>query len=208
MRAHRVPRISRTLLGALVGLFPFGGCASSRGASPAPTPPPRALASMETRPATVTPAPAPAEPALSDDPAEPAPSDGAGPPARARKAPAVVPGPVEITGAFDKTILRRALRGRLPDFQDCYGQALERDPHLSGRLSVKFIITPSGEAHAPAVTLSQLPDTGLEKCVLQVFRSLSLPPPAGMVTARYTMLFDRGAPPPSDPPAGEESPHP
>ena len=73
----------------------------------------------------------------------------------------------------------------------CYEKALAHDPHLEGRVSVRFAIDSSGQvASAASAPPTSMPDANVVSCVLREFRALHFPPHAGApVSVVYPFIF-------------------
>ncbi len=73
----------------------------------------------------------------------------------------------------------------------CYEKALVRDPHLEGRVSVRFAQVTS----AASVPPTSMPDANVVSCVLGQFRALRFPPHAGApVSVVYPFIFAAAGP--------------
>lgn len=95
------------------------------------------------------------------------------------------PGPVEVKGSLSKETIRRIVRRQLRRVRHCYEQGLHRRPDLSGRVSVKFLIAPSGIVRAAAISRTSLGDVRVEQCIAKVMRQLDFPAPGGVVSVTY-----------------------
>ncbi len=93
----------------------------------------------------------------------------------------VVHKPTLITDGYDKDLIRRYIRRKLPMIKYHYERALLVNPDLGGTITVTFVIGSNGavlEAHAAG-----LGDTALLAHVEEVFRSIAFPKPAGSIGA-------------------------
>jgi hypothetical protein len=103
---------------------------------------------------------------------------GQGPSLRGRLPPAVIQGIVR--DSYDKP-------------RACYEKGLERDPTLTGRVLVRFVIERDGSVSKAGVSANDLPDCDVTRCVVQGFRNLRFPKPeGGIVTVVYPIMFSPG----------------
>ena len=70
----------------------------------------------------------------------------------------------------------------------CYEVARERNPSLSGRIEVRFLINSDGSVGQAMAAETDLPPQ-VADCVVNTFYSLSLPQQDGAVVAQYPMYF-------------------
>jgi hypothetical protein len=105
-----------------------------------------------------------------------------------------------IAGVIDKDYLKAQIRGLQPLLRECYEQALERQPGLTGKLVVDFAI--EGEPDAGALVTesaidptSSLHEAGLAECVRETMYALELPAPTtgGRVRVKYPFVFRSAA---------------
>ena len=94
----------------------------------------------------------------------------------------------KVTGDLDKNIIRRYIRRKLPRIRNCYEKELLHKPNLQGRVTVNFVIDPSGD-------VSTAQATGLDKtvasCVAAAIKTIQFPKPkgGGVVNVRYPFNF-------------------
>ena len=50
----------------------------------------------------------------------------------------------EVTGSLDKELIRQVIQSHHDQLKYCYENALTRNPKLTGKVSVRFIITEGG----------------------------------------------------------------
>ena len=110
--------------------------------------------------------------------------------------PTRVPGPitvgkVEAIGALSKEAIRRVINRHRNEVKFCYERGLQNRPDLEGRLTMRFMIAPSGMVQVASVSGSTLGDAGVESCVLASVRRWTFPQPEGgggvMVTYPFMM---------------------
>ena len=88
-------------------------------------------------------------------------------------------------------IVRRIVRRSFGRIRYCYERGLQKDPKLQGRITVKFVIDPSGKvtkaSKGPSTTL---PDADVVQCVVRSFESMLFPrPQGGAVVVDYPIDF-------------------
>ncbi|MDB4989272.1 MAG: putative abductin-like protein [Myxococcaceae bacterium] len=100
-------------------------------------------------------------------------------------------GTPEVRGSLSKETIRRAIRLHLNEVRFCYESGLARDPQLAGRLSVSFLIAPSGAVQQAVVKESTLLSQSVSDCVAQAVRRFSFPAPdgGGYVQVTYPFSF-------------------
>jgi len=65
-----------------------------------------------------------------------------------------------------------------PMIKACYTSALQRNRKLRGRMVVRIKTDPdTGRFHRAKIATTELPDTGLEQCVIQTIAQLALEKP-------------------------------
>jgi hypothetical protein len=101
--------------------------------------------------------------------------------------------PVSVSGKLPPEVIQRIVRQNYGRFRLCYEQGLMRNPNLTGRVSVRFVIGRDGAVSNVGSGGSDLPDSGTVSCVLSAFYGLSFPSPdGGIVTVTYPILFSPG----------------
>jgi serine/threonine-protein kinase len=80
-----------------------------------------------------------------------------------------------------------------PELQGCYEKALGKGQDMSGRVAVRFEISPEGRPMLVRIGDTTLPDAEAQTCVLRTFRALRFDPPVGgNHTVSYPLEFDFG----------------
>jgi TonB family protein len=74
----------------------------------------------------------------------------------------------------------------------CYEKQLNARPDLQGRVTIKFMIAPTGEVRAAAVDSSDLGDPKVEQCIASALRRWVFPAPeGGVVVVSYPFLLSQ-----------------
>ncbi len=114
----------------------------------------------------------------------------------ATRVPVVRMGAASIEGGLPPEVVQRVVRQSYGRYRICYEQGLARNPNLTGRVAVRFVIGPDGAVETASTDGSDLPDAEVVGCVATSFRGLDFPSPEyGRVTVVYPILFapDGGA---------------
>lgn len=84
------------------------------------------------------------------------------------------------------------VRSHFGPMRACYEDGLRRDPKLTGRVAVRFVIERDGhvgDAHVDAES-SSMPDPVAEECIAAAFAGIVSPPPnGGIITVVYPIVF-------------------
>jgi hypothetical protein len=117
-------------------------------------------------------------------------------------------------GRLDPAVIQRIVRSDFDAMKACYADGLRRNPHLTGKISTRFVIERDGhvssaadadntppaneiERHlrdAPpsisAPAAPRFPDPAVTSCVVARFAELKFPEPeGGIVTVVYPVIF-------------------
>ena len=108
-----------------------------------------------------------------------------------RTPPRITSGRVDAIGALSKEAIRRVVHRHRNEVKFCYEQGLQGRPDLEGRVTMRFMIAPSGAVQVATVQSSSLANQGVEQCVTQAVRRWAFPQPEGggmvMVTYPFSM---------------------
>lgn len=111
------------------------------------------------------------------------------PPLQAPQATATAEPPAERGGERPRHEIMRVVRQNMKQTRTCYERGLAKNPKLSGRVNVRFTISPEGNV-VVASSDSALADPDVTQCVVAVFRAMSFPPSAGgPVTVSYPVVL-------------------
>jgi outer membrane biosynthesis protein TonB len=93
-------------------------------------------------------------------------------------------------GRLPAEVIQKVVREHFQVLHGCYENGAERNPQLTGRVSVRFVIGPDGTVLSPNAVCTSMPDKAVVSCVVDVFRQLPFPQPeGGSVTVVYPLLF-------------------
>lgn len=99
-------------------------------------------------------------------------------------------GTAKVKGQLSKELIDRVVRRHKKQIQFCFEKQLLRHPNLSGKVSLKWIITMSGGVTGAKVSSSSLGNKDAESCMLRSLRSWKFPKPqGGVVEVVYPFHF-------------------
>ena len=96
-----------------------------------------------------------------------------------------------VKGSLSKEVIRRIVHRHINEVKFCYEKQLSKRPDLSGRVSVKFIISGTGAVQMAAVADSTVGDPQVENCIAQAVRRWTFPQPegGGIVIVTYPFML-------------------
>jgi hypothetical protein len=94
-------------------------------------------------------------------------------------------------GKMDPSIIRRIVRAHENEVRSCYMQGLARNPSLSGRVAVQFVISGMGAVVTSTVQETSLRDRSVAQCVAQAVGRWRFPRPqdGGTSVVTYPFVF-------------------
>ena len=94
-------------------------------------------------------------------------------------------------GKLDRAVVKKYIRKQLAKIRWCYQQAFNKNPDLEGKLTVSFIISPTGSVMKSKVAQSTLSDKELEKCIERKIMTWRFPAPqgGGVVKVNYPFVL-------------------
>lgn len=98
--------------------------------------------------------------------------------------------PTSSTGSLPPEVIQRIVRQNFERIRTCYEAGLARDPKLTGRVTVRFVISTEGSVTSASDEKSELSDAQVRDCVVEQFKQMSFPKPErGKVTVVYPILL-------------------
>lgn len=96
-----------------------------------------------------------------------------------------------VQGALSRETIRRVVRRHHNEVKFCYERALQSNPGLEGRVTTRFMISPSGAVVGSTIVGSTLNHAETESCVRNVLTRFTFPSPdnGGMVSVTYPFTF-------------------
>lgn len=89
----------------------------------------------------------------------------------------------------------------LPQIAECHERGLARDPNVSGRVVVRYLIGADGAVRAAGVIESPIADRAMLQCLVNVVRYLRFAPTGGDGAVTVNYPFNFAPPEPEDQPA-------
>lgn len=74
---------------------------------------------------------------------------------------------VDIAGGLDKEIIERYVLTKMGQIRWCYKNELQKRPGLEGKITIEFIIAPTGKVLSAKVAQSTMGDRAVESCIIQ-----------------------------------------
>lgn len=107
-----------------------------------------------------------------------------------KKTAKVVMGATTVNGRLPPEVIHRIVRQNAGRQRFCYEKGLAKDPDITGRVTVRFVIDRKGAVSIAQDFGSTMPDKSVVACVVDTFRALSYPEPeGGVVTVVYPITF-------------------
>lgn len=110
---------------------------------------------------------------------------------KTKKGPKVRVAKAKVTGALDKDIIRRVVRGHINEVRSCYNKGLAKNPNLQGRVAINFVITSTGKVGSAVVQETSLKgDTAVANCIKKAVKRWKFPKPRGGGNVIVTYPFN------------------
>lgn len=112
---------------------------------------------------------------------------------RQAKVPFIRSGKADVRGSLSKEVIRRIIHRHINEVRFCYEQELTARPDLQGRVSVKFIISPTGAVQTAATSETTLGNAKAEACIVSAVRRWTFPAPegGGIVIVNYPFVLSQ-----------------
>lgn len=112
---------------------------------------------------------------------------------RSARVPQIKSGAADVRGSLSKEVIRRVIRRHINEVRFCYEQELNARPDLTGRVTVKFIISPTGAVQTALVSDTSLGNQRVENCIAGAVRRWTFPAPdgGGIVIVNYPFMLEQ-----------------
>jgi TonB family protein len=96
-----------------------------------------------------------------------------------------------VMGSLDKELIRKVIHANRGQIRYCYESQLSRFPKLTGKVSIKFVITGAGTVSTSQVAQSTAGNAEMEACIAGRVRTWQFPKPkgGGVVVVTYPFIF-------------------
>jgi hypothetical protein len=97
----------------------------------------------------------------------------------------------EITGSIDRELIRRVVRSHLDQLRYCYDVQLTKNPKLSGKVAVKWVVTEQGTVSSSVVAQTTTGNNELDTCIAGRVLTWVFPKPkgGGVAVVTYPFIF-------------------
>lgn len=92
-------------------------------------------------------------------------------------------------GGLDPNAIAAVINRHLSEVRFCYEQGLQKKPNLSGRVSMNFIIDPTGSVSTAKISNSSLGQVSVESCIRDRLKTWKFPQPHGGVSVKVSYPF-------------------
>lgn len=99
-----------------------------------------------------------------------------------------------ILGALDKSLIDAVIRRNLNQIRYCYQRELTKNPALTGKVVIKFVIAKDGTVSSSSTKSSSMNNKAVEDCINGRFMRFQFPQPkgGGIVIVSYPFIFSPG----------------
>ncbi len=100
-------------------------------------------------------------------------------------------GETEVHGTLAREVIRRVIRRHRNEVRFCYEQGLQSQPDLQGRVTTRFVISPTGTVTTSLVAASTVRHPPTEQCIARAIRRWTFPSPdsGGVVSVTYPFVL-------------------
>jgi hypothetical protein len=98
-------------------------------------------------------------------------------------------GMVTVVGGLSQDEVREAMKPKLESLKACYEAGTINNPNLEGRVSVRVEVGKKGGVMSAKNGGSDLPDTGVTRCVVGVVQEMAFPAKGALSQVVYPVMF-------------------
>lgn len=100
-------------------------------------------------------------------------------------------GEASVRGSLAPAVIQRIVRRHMSEVRACYERGLRERPGLAGRVTVRFVIAPTGAVQAAAVESSTLEAPAVDGCITAAVQRWMFPEPegGGIVAVTFPFVF-------------------
>lgn len=106
----------------------------------------------------------------------------------------VASGDTQVRGGLPREVIRRVIRQHINEARYCYESVLVNQPDLTGRVTVRFVISPTGAVQTAQTQSETIQDPSVGRCLVNAVRRWRFPQPngGGIVIVTYPFVFRPG----------------
>ncbi|MDX9724239.1 MAG: VIT domain-containing protein [Myxococcota bacterium] len=109
---------------------------------------------------------------------------------KATPKPKLKPGNAEVQGSLSKRIVQKVIKQHRAALKACYESALQQDPSLEGKLTVRWSVDENGVVSDVSITLDTVGSPELAACVIKTVEGMRFPKSqAGKIIITYPFEF-------------------
>jgi outer membrane biosynthesis protein TonB len=98
--------------------------------------------------------------------------------------------PPAVDGQLDSNIIVKEVKARMGAIKACYERSLKRNPNLSGKIAVRWTITPAGTVTGVDIDQDSMGDPEVSSCIKSQIAHWRFPAPAGgSVDVQFPFVF-------------------
>lgn len=103
----------------------------------------------------------------------------------------IIPGKTTVVGGLDRDVIAKIIRQHQSEIKYCFEVELQKNPSLSGKVGVTFIIDGSGDVSDDSIAETSLNNQNTEQCMLMKIKRWKFPNPVGggVVTVNFPWVF-------------------
>jgi TonB family protein len=98
---------------------------------------------------------------------------------RTKESTRIIPGKTIVLGGLSKDVIARVIRSHQHEIKYCYEVELQKNPSLSGKVTVMFTIDATGAVAENKISETTLHNLATERCMLARIQRWRFPEPAG-----------------------------
>ncbi len=95
-----------------------------------------------------------------------------------------------ISGGLDEEQIKQVINRNIGQIQYCYELGLQKQPHLTGRVTVRFQIGGNGRVKSAGLRASTVSSSQVENCIVSKVKNWKFPKPEGGVTVAVVYPFN------------------
>lgn len=106
----------------------------------------------------------------------------------------IITGAFSTAGSLDSGVIGSVVKREMGGIKYCYEKGLKKNPKLSGKIVVEFVIGINGSVQTARVVFSSMGAPNVERCIVRRVTRFRFPKPKkGSVKVNYPFIFTSGA---------------